>query len=121
MKTWIKTDTDGFATQISFSEFPPDDSWINDDTYQINSKPGFKYNVATKEWIEDPIATQNALSASIKSTRNSLLVNSDWTQIPNSPLSAAQQQAWATYRQALRDIPGQPGFPTTVTWPQIPS
>ncbi|WP_028217417.1 XkdW family protein [Paraburkholderia oxyphila] len=36
------------------------------------------------------------------------------------PSVAAQSEAWRTYRQALRDLPAQPGFPNTVTWPEIP-
>ena len=37
--------------------------------------------------------------------RNSKLRDSDWTQIPDSPLTAEKKAEWATYRQALRDIP----------------
>jgi hypothetical protein len=40
----------------------------------------------------------------IRSERDRLLKDSDWTQIPNSPLSAEKVQEWATYRQQLRDI-----------------
>lgn len=35
-------------------------------------------------------------------------------------LSAEKQQAWAAYRQALRDVPAQEGFPTNVVWPVAP-
>lgn len=37
--------------------------------------------------------------------RNSKLRDSDWTQMPDSPLTAEKKAEWATYRQALRDIP----------------
>ena len=56
----------------------------------------------------------------IKIRRNRLLYESDWTQLPNGPLSSELQTAWATYRQALRDITAQPGFPTDVVWPTSP-
>lgn len=49
--------------------------------------------------------------------RNSLLIQSDWTQVADAPVD---QAAWATYRQALRDIPSQAGFPNEVTWPVAP-
>ena len=39
--------------------------------------------------------------------RNRLLSASDWTQVPDSPLSDAKKAEWATYRKALRDIPQQ--------------
>ena len=50
--------------------------------------------------------------------RDGLLMQSDWTQLPDS---TADREAWATYRQALRDITNQEGFPNNITWPQEPS
>lgn len=55
-----------------------------------------------------------------KAERNSLLRASDWTQVPDSPLSAEDRQAWAVYRQALRDLPEAPGFPDG-EWPTPPA
>jgi hypothetical protein len=40
-----------------------------------------------------------------RTMRNSLLTGCDWTQVPDSPLTEAQKEAWRTYRQALRDFP----------------
>lgn len=56
----------------------------------------------------------------IRTKRNRLLYESDWTQLPNGPLSSELQTAWATYRQALRNITAQSGFPTDVVWPTSP-
>ena len=50
--------------------------------------------------------------------RNRLLAVSDWTQVSDSPVD---KQAWATYRQALRDVPAQPCFPDTIVWPVAPT
>lgn len=50
--------------------------------------------------------------------RDALLQQSDWTQLPDAP--SANRAAWATYRQELRDVTQQSGFPTTVTWPTQP-
>ena len=47
--------------------------------------------------------------------RNSLLVTSDWTQLPDVPQKI--KDSWAVYRQALRDVPQQTGFPKNITWP----
>jgi len=52
-----------------------------------------------------------------RTQRDALLSQSDWTQVPDAPVD---QAAWAEYRQALRDVPQQAGFPTEITWPQIP-
>lgn len=54
----------------------------------------------------------------IRKQRTGLLLGSDWTQIPDATVDKA---AWATYRQALRDITEQSGFPTNVTWPTRPA
>ena len=40
----------------------------------------------------------------IRSIRNTLLIQCDWTQLPDSPLTETKRAEWATYRQALRDI-----------------
>jgi hypothetical protein len=50
--------------------------------------------------------------------RNLLLQSSDWTQLPDVPLET--KQAWAIYRQALRDITTQQGYPFEVIWPIKP-
>ena len=50
--------------------------------------------------------------------RQAALADSDWTQLPDVNVDKA---AWATYRQALRDITDQAGFPDNVTWPEKPS
>ena len=50
--------------------------------------------------------------------RHQLLSASDWTQLPDVP--EATRLAWQDYRQALRDITGQPGFPEQVEWPTAP-
>jgi hypothetical protein len=57
----------------------------------------------------------------IRNRRNALLKESDWTQYPDSPLNVEQKQEWAIYRQALRDVPSQAGFPTDVVFPVAPN
>ena len=56
-------------------------------------------------------------AASIRASRTEKLKDCDWTQISDS---TADKAAWATYRQALRDISAQAGFPWTVVWPTQP-
>ena len=52
-----------------------------------------------------------------RNKRNQLLAATDWTQVADAPVD---QTAWATYRQSLRALPEQAGFPNTVTWPTEP-
>jgi len=54
----------------------------------------------------------------VRTQRGALLSQSDWTQVSDAPVD---QSAWADYRQALRDVPEQAGFPTEVTWPTRPA
>ena len=56
----------------------------------------------------------------VRSVRDELLILSDWTQMPDSPLDSSTKTSWATYRTALRDISAQAGFPTDFTWPTEP-
>ena len=60
---------------------------------------------------------QSALATEARSKRNTLLAESDWTQVADAPVD---QAAWATYRQALRDITAQDGFPEAIDWPAVP-
>ena len=52
-------------------------------------------------------------------TRDELLKESDWTQTADSPLSSDKKTEWATYRQALRDVPAQSDV-YNITWPTKP-
>ena len=56
-------------------------------------------------------------AVSVRADRDGKLAESDWTQVADAPVDKA---AWATYRQALRDITAQAGFPYEVTWPTKP-
>lgn len=60
------------------------------------------------------------LSAEARAMRNSLIAQSDWTVLADAQLTAAQKTAWAAYRQALRDVTAQAGFPVGVVWPVKP-
>lgn len=72
------------------------------------------FDFSSKEWIDDEVL----LVDEINGKRKKLLSESDWTQIPDVPLET--KQAWATYRQALRDITTQESYPFNVIWPTKP-
>ena len=69
-------------------------------------------NVSIEAYVAPPTTAEQ-----IRAERNGLLTASDWTQVADAPVD---QAAWATYRQALRDVPEQNGFPTDVVWPEKP-
>lgn len=56
-----------------------------------------------------------------RAERSTRLAASDWTQAADAPLTENEKARWREYRQALRDIPEQEGFPDTVVWPEEPS
>lgn len=56
----------------------------------------------------------------IRDERNARLKASDWTQVSDAPLTDGEKTTWATYRQALRDVTAQDGFPHEVDWPAKP-
>jgi len=77
-----------------------------------------------EQWTEvdasadEVTARTEAQASDIREERNKRLSDCDWTQLSDSTADSA---AWATYRQALRDLPAADGFPHSVTWPAEPS
>lgn len=65
-----------------------------------------------------PDATNEQKWEQIKLWRNAKLIQSDWTQLPDAPVDKA---AWATYRQALRDLPAQGGSADEAKFPDEPA
>ncbi len=73
----------------------------------------YSFDYTTKEWVVDlALAKKTAIYK-----RNSLLASSDWTQLPDVPL--VTKTVWAVYRQALRDITDQVGYPLNIEWPVL--
>jgi len=57
----------------------------------------------------------------IKTYRNGYLLQCDWTQLADAVLTDSEKIAWATYRQALRDIPQDFTNPDDVEFPEVPA
>jgi hypothetical protein len=102
------------------------DGWFNDSEYYVEDSQVIQmlpkpnqysvFNYTTKQWVEnEQIAIVN-----VSDKRQKLLYSTDWTQLPNGPFNQQQQEAWAVYRQQLRDIPEQSGYPFNVVWPTPP-
>ena len=70
------------------------------------------------EPIVETITKEEGLELSIKTRRNKLLSESDWTQLPDVPEETRSK--WSAYRQELRDITQQTGYPNTVIFPAKP-
>jgi len=59
--------------------------------------------------------------AYLRHVRDLLMGLTDWTQATDSPLTAEQRAAWATYRQSLRDLPSVYGGDGPIPWPVAPA
>lgn len=87
-----------------------------DGAEEINGKWFTKWSLADMD--AEAIAAKDAEQAkAVRASRNKMLADSDWTQAADAPVD---KTAWATYRQALRDVSTQTGFPWDVQWPIEP-
>ena len=87
-----------------------------DGVEQTGGKWYTKYSVVDMD-DEAKAALDTTQAVAMRKQRAEKLAECDWTQVEDSP---ADKTAWATYRQALRDISAQEGFPWTITWPDAP-
>ena len=81
--------------------------------YQLAMSEAWRGKVTVEEVAET--------ADEIRARRDRLLAATDWAVLPDSPLDAQSLEAVKTYRQALRDVPQQDGFPGTITWPEMPA
>lgn len=71
-------------------------------------------------YVPPPGPSDETLAAEALSRREQLLRDTDWTQTLDAPIDAASREAVRLYRQALRDLPEQAGFPREILWPELP-
>lgn len=60
------------------------------------------------------------LAADVRKQRDEILAQSDWRVTKASEVGATLDPAWVVYRQELRDVPQQSGFPIQIIWPTPP-
>jgi hypothetical protein len=121
--------------QVSFSKNPTDETLAEYDVYPVTvlDKPEYDANThylaqsdfyqVDGKWQVHYTPEQlpyEQVADTIREERDRLLTASDWTQVDDTPLTNAKKIEWAQYRQELRDIPQQDGFPFEVLWPVNP-
>ena len=79
--------------------------------------PIFTGETAAADEAEYKAIKDSERAVVVRIDRNNKLKDCDWTQAADSPVN---KETWATYRQSLRDVPLQEGFPWTITWPTQP-
>ena len=90
-------------------------AWVEQDMFEDTTVDGVTTTKAEHEAAYQTEVDADAAKA-IRLTRNNLLSSSDWRGLSDITMSSD----WATYRQALRDVPSQSGFPHDITWPENP-
>ena len=71
----------------------------------------------TEEELDYKLSIDQTIASSVRQQRDKLLQESDWTQLSDSQID---KKIWKEYRQALRDITLQDGFPHNIVWPEKP-
>lgn len=98
-------------------------TYNKDDTAPVSNELR-DYMSSHKEFIPDPYdgpSDYEKMVANVRSLRNYILCNTDkYLTIPDYPLSNIQKEEIKQFRQALRDITNQSGFPGNVLWPTVP-
>lgn len=89
-------------------------AWANAHNAMIEDK-GSHYEV-----VEAPAPTTEQQAASVRTERDAKLAETDLIIIRCAESGEPVPEAWKAYRQALRDVPGQAGFPDDVVWPTCP-
>jgi len=89
----------------------------------LNDAPTLQDGTWTYDWTvtektaEEITAINDETAKAVRNQRDQLLADTDWRASSDLTLSAE----WSAYRQALRDVPSQAGFPHSVTWPTEPA
>lgn len=85
-------------------------------TRQYESQVEMTQSAAEGSRASDPLV----LSAAGRNQRNALLAACDWTMLADAPITEPEKESWINYRQQLRDVPDQVGFPQNIVWPSSP-
>lgn len=97
---------DGYQYGVDIIQ-QPDGTWAQTLVQRTISEEQHQHNV-------------NILSQAVKADRNRMLASCDWVVAKSIENATPVPDGWKAYRQALRDIPLQKGFPFNITWPQLP-
>lgn len=108
--------------KIFEGEYPPEAAvWCNErgDCYIKEIEP--QNGVLRFQIVAVPEPTDDELASQVRAERDMKIAETDYLAMPDYPLSEEEKAAVMVYRQALRDVPTQEGFPREVVWPEVPS
>lgn len=93
---------------------------LKDGVEVVNGKWCWKWSISEMS-DEDKAAKDKEAADSVRLTRDQLIADTDWVVIKSLESGQPVAPEWVAYRQALRDVPEQIGFPYDITWPVKPS
>lgn len=116
-------ENDFYIGQIFEEDYPPEAAvWCNShgDRYITELEKG-ENGKRRFQIVAVPEPTTEEIAAQVRAKRDALLAETDFLMMPDYPLGEEDATALKTYRQGLRDVPTQEGFPTEITWPDFPA
>lgn len=97
--------------------------WDNDHTIfgDLTDELKTRFSITEEKYNPEDEMTDEELASRARMRRDSLISRTDFYVQPDYPSDPVGLEAVKAYRQALRDIPEQSGFPRNVQWPSLPS
>ena len=99
----------------TYAKYAEAAAWCNANNAMIEDRGNYYEVVAI------PAPTTEELAVQARSQRDGLIASTDYLMATDYPLTDEKRQELTVYRQALRDVPEQPGFPTEIVWPTKPA
>ena len=78
----------------------------------------WSWDTSRKRWVSTP--TTAAIAIKVRAERGQRMASCDWVTLRSVRTGQPIPGDWLTYLQALADVPTQPGFPNSITWPTAP-
>lgn len=116
--TYVGLDTNGLVLSVIEANTPQSEDCVECVGFVLPSdkpSPFHRYHFHDRMWVD--IRPIEWVWGDVRKERDRRLSATDWTQLPDVPI--ATKEAWAAYRQALRDITEQPD-PFNIVWPTPP-
>ena len=108
--------------QIFEGEYTPEAAvWCNESGKAYIEEIEPQDGVRRFQIVKVPEPTDEEIAEQVRLERDRRIAATDYLAMPDYPLSEEEKAAVMVYRQALRDVPSQEGFPRVVVWPEVPS
>lgn len=111
-------DYTGFYVEGIHENIPKPNIELTEEEWQQGLSKNYKV-IEGKHTYSPFVQNKEELLINLRTTRNALLMDSDWTQVEDAPLSEEKKTAWKNYRQELRDLTDLASS-ASIVWPVKP-